>query len=580
MDMHGGDSIARVLKASGVRFAFTLCGGHIAPILTGCKQLGIRIIDVRDEANAVFAADAVARLTGTPGVAIVTAGPGVTNTITAVTNARLATSPLVILGGAAATVLKGRGALQDIDHGALLRPVTKAALTLKRNCDIIPMLEAALRITQSGVPGPVFVECPIDLLYPEALVRQWYAADAQMGRPQGAWESLRQLYLSRHVDRMFACDMPSASAKPAPGEIPRLKPADLRRAVQQVRSASQPVLVIGTQATLLTADIGRLAAAVETLGIPTYLTGMARGLLGRAHALQLFHHRKTALRQADLIVLAGMPCDFRMGYGRGFNPAAKIIAINRSRQELKLNCRPDVAVCSDPLQFCCALADEIERPPAQWAQWLQALKARDAERDDEIALRAEMSTAGINPLHLFCRLEAALTPTSTLIVDGGDFAATAAYLLRPRGPLQWLDPGVFGTLGVGAGFALGAKLCRPEDDIWIIYGDGAAGYSLQEFDTFVRHNLPVIGLVGNDASWAQIARDQVKYLKDDIGTVLRHTDYHRVAQGYGGEGIVLEHPDQIDAVLVQAQETARGGTPVLINALIGKSDFREGSISV
>ena len=580
MAMHGGDSIGQVLKAYGVPFVFTLCGGHIAPILTGSKELGIRIIDVRHEANAVFAADAVARLTGKPGVAVVTAGPGVTNTITAVTNARLATSPLVILGGAAATVLKGRGALQDIDHQALLRPVTKATLSLKRIRDIVPFVERALHIAQSDVPGPVFVECPIDLLYPEALVRQWYAADTPMDQARGLWPWLRRHYLDRHVDRMFAGELTSASTQPAEFVAPPIRQAELERAAARLQRAKQPVMLVGTQATLRASEIARLATAVERLGMPTYLTGMARGLLGRAHALQLYHQRRAALKEADLIVLVGMPCDFRLGYGRGFNPKAEIIAVNRSRQELKLNCRPDVAVCGDPLSFCCALAEQVKDPPTPWKQWLQTLKARDAQREAEIDAQAEAAMTGINPLQLFKRLEAALGQASTLIVDGGDFAATAAYLLRPRGPLRWLDPGVFGTLGVGAGFAIGAKLCRPEDDIWVIYGDGAAGYSLQEFDTFVRHNLPIICLVGNDASWAQIARDQVKYLRDDVATVLRPTDYHQVAHGYGGHGILLQAPEQIDAVLTQARKLAHSGSSVLINALIGKSDFREGSISV
>jgi thiamine pyrophosphate-dependent acetolactate synthase large subunit-like protein len=181
---------------------------------------------------------------------------------------------------------------------------------------------------------------------------------------------------------------------------------------------------------------------------------------------------------------------------------------------------------------------------------------------------------------LFESIEEILPDDSVLVVDGGDFVGTASYIVSPRGPLSWLDPGVFGTLGVGAGFALGAKLCRPEAEIWLLYGDGSCAYSLAEFDTFVRHRLPVIAVVGNDASWAQIARDQVELLKDDVGTVLRHTDYDRVAEGYGGKGFRLTSPDQIPEVLAAARREAAAGHPVLINALIGKTDFRKGSISV
>src|SRR5690349_3873082 len=206
--MHGGDLIASVLEAQGTRFLFTLCGGHISPILAGCKQRGIRVIDTRHEATAVFAADAVARLTGRPGVAAVTAGPGLTNTITAIKNAQIAQSPVVLLGGAAATALKGRGALQDIDQMALLRPHVKWAAAARRVAELPRLLEQAFHASQSGVPGPVFLECPIDLLYDQATVRRLYGASSGGRNPNGwrgglvAWAT--QFYLRQHVRRLFA----------------------------------------------------------------------------------------------------------------------------------------------------------------------------------------------------------------------------------------------------------------------------------------------------------------------------------------------------------------------------------------
>ena len=213
-------------------------------------------------------------------------------------------------------------------------------------------------------------------------------------------------------------------------------------------------------------------------------------------------------------------------------------------------------------------------------EWVAQLRKRDQERDEEIRRKAETPGELINPLHLCQKIEQVIDPDSILVADGGDFVATASYIVKPRNPLSWLDPGVFGTLGVGAGFALGAKLCRPEAEVWILYGDGSVGYSLAEFDTFVRHNIPVIAVVGNDAGWTQIAREQMEILEDDVGTVLRHSGYHIAAEGFGGKGLLLKDPQQIPEVLLQAKTAAAQGQPVLINAHLGKTDFRKGSISM
>jgi acetolactate synthase-1/2/3 large subunit len=212
--------------------------------------------------------------------------------------------------------------------------------------------------------------------------------------------------------------------------------------------------------------------------------------------------------------------------------------------------------------------------------WLETLRSREAEREADIDARAARPGQHVNPLQLFRQLEPVLRDDTVLVADGGDFVATASYTLSPRGPLSWLDPGAFGTLGVGGGFALGAKLCRPEAEVWILYGDGSAAYSLAEFDTFVRHGLPIYALVGNDASWGQIAREQVDVLGDDVGTVLRRTHYHTVAEGYGGRGLLLETPNMIGPTLEAARAAHKVGKPVLINALLGVTDFRKGSISM
>jgi acetolactate synthase-like protein len=609
--MNGGDRLALGLARHGVRFLFTLCGGHISPILVGAKRFGIRVVDVRDEANAVFAADAVARLTGVPGVAAVTAGPGVTNTITAVKNAQLAQSPVVLLGGAAATLLKGRGALQDIDQMALIQPHVKWAASARTVRDLTPLLDQAFRESRSGVPGPVFLECPIDLLYDEALVRQMYgaatpatpagagpsgasgtsgasgAASAAGGGGLAAW-ALR-VYLRRHLRRLFRGSGAAVDRHAGPPEAPQppSAPGAVRRTAALLGRSVRPVLVVGSQALLETTAAGELALAVEALGVPVFLAGGARGLLGPSHALQMRHRRKEALREADLVLLAGIPMDFRLDYGRQINRRARLVMINRNAADLRQNRSPDLAAHADPGRFLRDLAALAGRrraggAPERWGTWIEGLRSRDAEREREIAVQAAAASSDglVNPLHLCRAIESMLAPDSVIVADGGDFVGTASYILRPRAPLSWLDPGVFGTLGVGGGFALGAKLCRPAADVWVIYGDGSAAYSLAEFDTFARHGLAVIAVVGNDAGWSQIAREQVEMLHDDVGTVLARTDYHQVAAGYGGQGLRIASPAEVEPVLAEARRIARGGTPVLVNALIGRTEFRKGSISI
>lgn len=577
--MNGGDRIARVLHSHGVKFLFTLCGGHISPILKGAKDLGIRIIDVRHEATAVFAADAVARLTGIPGVAAVTAGPGATNTITAVKNAQLAQSPVVLLGGAAATVLKGRGALQDIDQMALFKPHVKWAHSVGRVKDLAPALQQAFLIARSDVPGPVFLECPVDLLYEESVVRQWYAASTPRGN--SLVDRAIRAYLTRHGQRLFAGSDSADTEKVS--EVPVQVPSRhaIARTVRQIGNCQRPLLVVGSQALVDADQAHAVAAAVERIGIPVYLSGMARGLMSLSHPLHRRHQRRMALREADLVMLAGVPSDFRLDYGRHVRRDACLVSVNRSRTDLMRNRRPNIAAREDAGVFLRALADKLTpEVSSNWREWHEALHVRDEKREREIDANALRSGEFINPVTLCKTIDAELPDNSVLVADGGDFVGTASYIVRPRKPLSWLDPGVFGTLGCGAGFALGASLCRPDHEIWVLFGDGSVGYALAEFDTFARHKIPVIAVVGNDASWAQIAREQVKMLGDDVGTVLARSDYHEVASALGGCGVLLQHANQTSVRLQEAQHAARNGVPAMVNAWLDSTDFREGSLSM
>jgi acetolactate synthase-1/2/3 large subunit len=538
---HGGDRVIDVIQAQGVRTIFTLCGGHISPILTGATTAGIRVVDTRHEATAVFAADAVARISGVTGVAAVTAGPGLTNTITAVKNAQLAQSPLVLIGGATATMLKGKGALQDIDQMALMRPHVKAAIGVSSVRNLVPAMERAFVVARSGVPGPVFVELPVDLLYPEATVREWYGMGSKGGGISG-WA--QRVYIDRYLKKLFnGANKP----KPAPAMVEPVPKADAKIVLQvarKLKNAQRPLLIIGSQAVCEADSIATVAESVDHLGIPVYLSGMARGLLGAGHSLHYRHKRREALKTADVVILAGVPCDFRLNYGRAIRRGSTLVSVNRSRRDLKLNRNPDIGIISDAGSFLVDLARAAPATNGAWAQWRDELGAREEEREWQIEEQSMTSGERVNPVSLCRAVNNAMAENSVVVADGGDFVGTASYMVKPRSPLSWLDPGAFGTLGVGAGFALGAAMCRPDAQIWALFGDGSVGYSLAEFDTFVRHKIPVIAVVGNDACWSQIAREQVKILGDDTAVNLDRTEYQRVAAGFGAGGLVIHHDEE------------------------------------
>ena len=573
--MNGGRQVATILKAHNIDCIFTLCGGHISPILVESKRLGIKIIDVRNEANAAFSADAYSRLSGNVGVAAVTAGPGVTNTLTAIKNAQLAQSPLLLLGGATATMLRGRGSLQDIDQMELIEPHVKWAARPNRLKEVAPAIQKALKIAQEGVPGPVFVELAVDLLYEESIIREWYKAKTDIENPSLP-EKVIALYIKNHLHRVFSGKQIDLERVGSP-YIPTASKSEVKEAIQMIKKAAQPVLVLGSQALLAPNKSNDLISAIEKLNIPIWLSGMGRGLLGKDHPLQMRHKRTKALKEADLVILCGVPCDFRLDYGSPLRNA-KVISINRSRKDLYQNRRPNLPILADPHITLAAIAKDCTRESNQ--AWMDKLRGRHNKRHEEIVAMAEDEVSGINPLQFFLEMDKYLTEDSILVGDGGDFVASGSYILQPRAPYAWLDPGVFGTLGVGAGFALSAKVVKPDSDVWLVYGDGAAGFSIMEFDTCARHKLGIIAVVGNDAGWTQIARDQIVILKDAVGTELTAMDYHVVAQGCGGHGIKVEKMEDVPKALEEALKFSRKGIPVLINVIIGKTDFRKGSLSM
>ena len=570
---HVGLDIGSFFKQKNISSVFTLCGGHISPILVGCEKENIDIIQVRDEVSAVFAADAVSRLTESIGVAIVTAGPGVTNTVTAIKNAQMAQSPILLIGGAAATLLKGKGSLQDIDQISLLKTYVKSAVSVKKVRDVIPTLANAINTAISGVPGPVFVELPIDLLYPEEDIRKEFINQLPKS---GLFGKIAHWYVNRHLNDLFSSKKSSIKVKPV--KKFKLDQHKIDKAALAIVKSKRPVFLLGNQVTQNKDFLSMCLKSIDKLSAPVYTSGMARGCFGSNDKYFFRHNRKHALKNADVVVTLGVPLDFRLGYGFSINKDATLISINKSKKDLNKNKKPDIGIHADPTRIMHEIGKIINPPSCQ--KWIDELSVLENKREEEIQQFSETKTDFINPVFLCKTIDKLIDENSILVADGGDFVGTASYTVRPRKALGWLDPGPFGTLGVGGGFAIGAKSSFPDKEVWIFYGDGASAYSLAEFDTLCRHKLPVIAIIGNDASWQQIAREQKQMLGSNIGTELAFNSYEKVAEGYGGKGYYVEDHESLFDTLKQAKEDAKLGFPVLVNVKLAKSDFRKGSISV
>ncbi|EJD74363.1 thiamine pyrophosphate enzyme [Loa loa] len=585
---HGGELVAAVLKAHNINEIFTLCGGHISPILVAAQNLGIHVYDTRHEVNAVFAADAVARLRQSVGVAVVTAGPGLTNTITAVKNAQMAETAVLIIAGAAPVLSKNRGALQDIDQISLMRPLCKHVARITRIKDIVMALKKAMHIAQSGTPGPVFVEIPIDVLYPYKTVLK----EMNIFKPRSFKQTVVNSYLLANISRQFSGGwLIKEDMLPIPARITFPNKNDIAKLMHLVLKSKKPVIVIGSQAVLAPVSVHELKNAVKSIGIPTFLTGMSRGLLGQQSPIHMRYNRKDTLKEADLIILAGAVCDFRLSYGRALSPYASVVSINRDRAQMLKNegifWRVKLAIQADVATALVNLADYLLANDPEHGlsirEWISYLTAKEKAKNAENMNKMKESFVkdGINPLYVLSLINKVLPENAILIADGGDFIGSAAYIVHPRGPLQWLDPGVFGTLGVGAGFALGAKAVYPNRPVVILYGDGSCGFSLMEFDTFSRHKLSVIALIGNDACWSQIAREQIATLHSSVAVDLQYTRYDNVGAALGASGALIANQEDLTREnFEQIFASATDGGSVVVNIIIGKSNFRDGSICV
>lgn len=464
--------------------------------------------------------------------------------------------------------------------------------------DITPTLREAFRLAQVDVPGPVFVELPVDILYHYSIIAEQFAS--MSSKKSASKPSIKsriiESYTNFSLKHIFADAWKDQDFDPLPVFVKHPKASQVKKTAEILKKSKRPLILLGSQSVLRPYGPESVIESVKRLGIPVYLNGAARGLMGSNYPLQFRHARKEAIKEADCVLLLGAICDFRLSYGKILKRSSKVISVNRSLASSKLNAgifwRPEIAIESDVAKFVEELTNTLTGKDVTSSkvdlnvdqEWLETLRKRDNEKDASIERMAnEPTDKYLNPLKLLLELRKSFEKDDTILVaDGGDFVASASYIMKPNGPLRWLDPGPFGTLGCGAGFALAAKLLNPNKKVVAIMGDGAFGYAVPELDTFVRHKVPVYWIIGNDACWTQIAREQVPMLGSPIGCQLDYTNYHKVAQGFGAKGYQLSEDGDLSSEknLLQLARDDLENSTVVVNALIGSTKFREGSISV
>lgn len=549
--LHGGQIVARALKAEGVSHVFTLCGGHVQSIYDGCLDEGIRVVDVRHEQSAGHAADAYARITGRPGVAIVTAGPGVTDVVTAVANAQRAQVPMVVIGGQGARTLgsfggQDRGSLQDMNHCELMRPITKWSVSIPETRRLGEYMQSAFRIAASGVPGPVFLEMPLDILMSSA----------------------------DENDCIFYPNYRTTASSPG-------DEAFVDRAAEAIAAAARPMLIVGSQFRW-TAEPEGLTAFLDAAPMPAYLNGMARGSLPKGHPSAGRHSRSKALAQTDCAVIFGTPLDFRLGYGEKIGAGAKLIQIDLDGGEIGRNRGIDIGIVGDAGRILGQLARRLAGRGLAWSNWLASMQAEDVKKHAALMSEAGLDTDPISPVRLCAEVNRFVDAKTIVVGDGGDFVATAAYTLDVEGRGSWMDPGPLGTLGVGPGYAMAAKLLKPDHKVILMLGDGSFGLNGFEFEAMVRQGIPVVGVIGNDACWTQIYRGQAMLYGEarTPATKLAFSHYEKVVEGLGGHGEWVERIVDLRPALERAFAAADAGTPALVNVKIGVSEFRKYALSV
>jgi thiamine pyrophosphate-dependent acetolactate synthase large subunit-like protein len=523
MAVHGGRLVAKALKSRGVSHLFTLSGGHLFSIYDGCKAEGIEIVDVRHEQSAVFAAEGFAKATRRVGVAALTAGPGVTNGISAIAGAQANCSPVCVLGGRAPELRWGSGSLQEIDHLPFVAPLVKSAETVKETDRIAARTVAALDLALSAPFGPAFVDYPLDVVFSEA------------------------------------------EAEVSPAAIPEPQPAPrLEEAAALLGAAERPAIMAGSGLYWGRGE-DELRALAEALGIPVFLNGLGRGCLSADHELAFSRARGAGLKGADVALVVGVPIDFRLGFGGSFGEDTKLIRLDAAPNSLTANRAPEVDLVGDVGATLAAIREAVSGGRGSTDAWLAQLRGIEAEKRAAEQEELNDSRSPLHPVRVYKELGKVLDRDAIVIGDGGDFVSYAGRFIDTYQPGCWMDPGPFGCLGAGPGQAIGAKLAHPERQVCLLLGDGAFGFAGIEFDTLARHGLPVVGVMGNNGIWA-LEHHPMKFLYGySVAAELRpETPYQKMVEALGCDGILVRDPGELRPALERAFESGR---PTLVNVL-------------
>jgi acetolactate synthase-1/2/3 large subunit len=528
--VHAGLLIARRLRESGIETVFTLSGGHLFSIYDGCRAEGIRLIDTRHEQTAAFAAEGWSKVTRVPGVVALTAGPGVTNGMSAMGAAQQNQSPLVVLAGRAPAGRWGMGSLQEIDHVPFVTPLCRYAATAQSPDEVGDRVDEALRATVCAPSGVAFVDFPMDHVFGAAVDRKQPGA---------------------------LTDLPV---------VPGPDAESMHRAVTLLAQAQRPVIMAGTNVWWGHAEVA-LSELAEQLRIPVFANGMARGVVGADRDLAFSRARSVALKQADVALVVGVPMDFRLGFGGVFGADTQLIVADRVEPDRRHPRAVSAAVYGDLRTILTALgADPAQAPPTPDHEgWIASL--RKIEDNARAAEKVELADtrSPLHPMRVYSELLPMLDRDAIIVIDGGDFGSYAGRVIDSYVPGAWLDSGPFGCLGSGPGYALAAKLAKPERQVVLIQGDGAFGFSGMEWDTLVRHGVQVVSVVGNNGIWALEKHPmEMLYGYSVVADLRPGTRYDEVVRALGGHGELVSQPEQLGPALRRAFDS---GLPAVVNAL-------------
>ena len=551
MPMHGGRVVAQALKREGVPYVFTLCGGHIIDIYDGCVDEGIRVIDVRHEQVAAHAADGYARQTGGLGCVVTTAGPGCTNAITGIATAFRSESPVLHIGGQGALTQHKMGSLQDLPHVDILAPITKFSASVSSTERAADMISMAARECFAGAPGPSYLEIPRDVLDREVPVDK--AVIPEPGRYRASTRSLGD-------------------------------PADIEKLADVLVNSERPAILLGSQVWTVRGHEEAIDM-VRKLNIPAYFNGSGRGLLPPGDPHHFHRTRRDAFNEADVIVIVGTPFDFRMGYGKRLRADATVVQIDLDYRTVGKNRDVSLGLVGDPGVILKAVGDAATGRSDNRAKarepWLEKLRALEAEKTEKLMPLFRSDANPIHPYRVAWELNEFLTEDTVYIGDGGDVVTISAQAVQPRAPGNWMDPGALGSLGVGTGFAMAAKLAHPGKEVLCYYGDGAFSMTAFDMETANRFGAPYIAVIGNNSAMNQIRYGQIaKYGKErgDVGNLLGDVPFSQFAHMLGGYGEEVRESGEIAPALERARESVQStGKSAVINIWVDPNEYAPGT---